>query len=450
MIQTTALPVIDLQRIKDARDAELLAALPKQIHAAQVDAPPEPTGAAAPSMPPPQQVDPAGASQQPPVDGPGTDPRLAQADRLTAQAAPPPQPKGFSQNAASMVGGFATAFANPKGYQEVELQKQGMERQREQDLLTRAQQLRQESSQAGQQSFENGRQSGQDYRQGQQDKAAAAQTDLTNKRNATNDASENDVRRATVQSLLYKEKPKMEFKDAPAGSAFGAFDPTTGNYTPKGTVPKDTPTPVDQQELSAYLKNHPGSTAEDFAKFKAEAGQKPTRQVLWGDDPAGGTKQVPFEYDPASGTVKPIGITKTNAGESNAAAKKAEASKGVMDSVTALEGLAKKNTYISDVAMADQFFNVVKPDSGARMNQSYIDKLMTPGPLKNKMTAWAQKLDQGQLLTPQDRQEMIDAAHVVAESKQGPIPTVPGAAAPAAAGGFVKPGGALEGLLKKK
>lgn len=89
-------------------------------------------------------------------------------------------------------------------------------------------------------------------------------------------------------------------------------------------------------------------------------------------------------------------------------------------SVSALEKLASQNTYIADVAMADQFFNVVKPGSGARMNQSYIDRLMQPGPLKNKMAVWAKKLGDGQLLTDEDRKYMIEAARAVASTKQPP------------------------------
>lgn len=89
-----------------------------------------------------------------------------------------------------------------------------------------------------------------------------------------------------------------------------------------------------------------------------------------------------------------------------------------LKSLTAMQGLAKQATYASDQAMADQFFNIIKPGTGARMNQAQIDRFITPGPLKDKMIAWTQKLSNGQPLTPAARQDLIDAAHVVVESKR--------------------------------
>ncbi len=97
------------------------------------------------------------------------------------------------------------------------------------------------------------------------------------------------------------------------------------------------------------------------------------------------------------------------------------------DSLKAMKKLATNNSYASDQAMADQFFNIIKPGTGARMNQQQIERFITPGPLKDRMTAWAQRLGQGQPLTPAARQDLIQAAQDVVDSKRPP---------PATTGGF--------------
>jgi hypothetical protein len=121
-------------------------------------------------------------------------------------------------------------------------------------------------------------------------------------------------------------------------------------------------------------------------------------------------------------------------------AKNAEDFETSQNSLAAMEGLMKRGTYASDQALGDQFFNIVKPGSGARMNQQQIERFMTPGPLKDKMIAWAQKLDQGQPLTPEARQDLYESAKVVVQSKQ-PKPrgaALAPAAAPSSAGWSVK------------
>ncbi len=104
-----------------------------------------------------------------------------------------------------------------------------------------------------------------------------------------------------------------------------------------------------------------------------------------------------------------------------------------------LEGLSKNGDYASDQAMGDAFFNIIKPGSGARMNQTQINNIMEPGPLKDKMLVWVQKLDQGQPMTPDSRAALVRAARIAVESKR-PIPRAGNTAAPAApAGGTTAP-----------
>ncbi len=280
MMQSTALPVIDLKRIKDARDAELLASLPTHIHDATASIPEPPS--VTPNMPP--QGQPAIVAQQPSVSDGGTDPRLTQADALTKQAAPPPGPKGLSQNLASAVGHFADALGNPKDYQQIELQKQGTERQREQDLLARAQQLRGESTQAANTSFEHGRQSGQDYRQQQQDTQTQEQTRFENARQLRNDTSKQALEGA--QTNAANAKPTATFHDITEGGKGVVMGPDGKVIqTIEGNPKAEKPT-TEVLQFSDYMK-HPDLVAKyggdqiGFSKYKDA--QKVQNDITVGD-----------------------------------------------------------------------------------------------------------------------------------------------------------------------
>ncbi len=219
----------------------------------------------------------------PPAAG-ATDPRVSEADRLTQQAAPPPPPKGISQNAANMVGGFASAFANPKGYQEIELQKQGMERQREQDLLARAQQLRGESTAAANTSFEHGMQSGQVARQDRQDTQTAEQTRFENARALRNDTSRQALEGA--QTNAANAKPTATFHDITEGGKGVIMEPGGKVIqTIEGNPKTEKPT-TEVLQFNDYMK-HPDLVAKyggdqiGFGKYKDA--QKVQNDITVGD-----------------------------------------------------------------------------------------------------------------------------------------------------------------------
>lgn len=340
----------------------------------------------------------AAPAQQPdvtPPPNPATQPYL-QAEQLQREVQP--RPTGPQNWKEGIVQGIQGAMS-PGGVAAMQYRNQQTERQRQQDVLGRVKELRQEGIQN--QQLYNQDQNQQLDRE-QQNRAFGLQQDNADL-NRMNVVSEIKARERTPQHVL---NPGDVLAEGPNIIAHGED--------------KAAPTPpVEQQELTDWLAKNKGKGPADFAAYKATLGQRPQRQVLWGDDPNDPTKQRPYEYDETTRTVRPIDVSRTPTQQLNTNAKVDQQGESASKSVAALEGLAKQNTYIADVAMADQFFNVIKPDSGARMNQSYIDKLMTAGPLKNKMAAWAQKLNQGQLLTAEDRQYMIEAARVVAETKAG-------------------------------
>jgi hypothetical protein len=125
-----------LRRIKAMRDRE--ARHGADTYAVQQAVEQTPTGAMPPSMSVPRLREPAVA-----------DPRLAQASQLEQQAAPTPGPQGAKEHLINGIRagleGFAGGYTGRGGYNEQEAMRQGLERQRQQDLLNRAKSLRGEA-----------------------------------------------------------------------------------------------------------------------------------------------------------------------------------------------------------------------------------------------------------------------------------------------------------------
>jgi hypothetical protein len=98
--------------------------------------------------------------------------------------------------------------------------------------------------------------------------------------------------------------------------------------------------------------------------------------------------------------------------------------KNIDDSMNAINSLVADSktdplhAYINDQALVDQFFNIVKPDTGARMNQQYINNLLQPGAIADKFWAFWQKLSNGAPLTQPDREYLAHAAGLVVDAKR--------------------------------
>jgi hypothetical protein len=193
------------------------------------------------------------------------------------------------------------------------------------------------------------------------------------------------------------------------------------------------------KQADLVLKFGPGPTGyEKWLKSIPQtsgSGDQTTVTVI--DDPNHPGQQMPVVVNKGNATGQVVTLsggvqaTKTPGAQIAADVKEAEDYKTSANSLSAMKTLASQKTYEADQAMGDQFFNVVKPGTGARMNGTQIDRFMTAGPLKEKMKVWAQKLDQGQPLTDAARKEMLDAAAAVVISKK------PKATAPTPAGNVI-------------
>jgi hypothetical protein len=86
-------------------------------------------------------------------------------------------------------------------------------------------------------------------------------------------------------------------------------------------------------------------------------------------------------------------------------------------SYQSIVSLSKQNTGAGDNAIIDQFFNLAKPTSGARMNEAQMLRLQNFGSLETRARQWANNVSQGARLLPEQRTEIINAAKVLRDVK---------------------------------
>lgn len=341
-----------------------------------------------------------------------------QAAGLQQQAAQPrPQPQNGQER---MVAALRAAMENmgqlgaPGGYY-------GQEEQRQQEFdrqnaarLAQAQELRAlagnqqllaqgASKEAGTQNYQN-----QDIAQKNQERA----TQLAREQTQADVAAENErFRRNQPVKLTPGEVLVPPGGGAPIAS--GAEKETNLQHTVLMVGGKPEVWALDPKTGTPTHKIGDAQPQQAGANLQVVQGTDANGNPIFNVVNKSGATSVPVKQD--GGASLP-----TNAkGDANVknTAKEDEEYKTSMASVHAMENSAKLKTYAGDQALGDQFFNVIKPGSGARMNQAQIGRLMTPGPLKDKLLVWAQKLDQGQPLDDAARAALIDAAHAVVEAK---------------------------------
>lgn len=366
-----------------------------------------------------------------------------EADSLDAQAkVPAPQPQGRSQHLVEAARAAMENFGRlgaPGGFY-------GQEEQRKKDFtdanksrIEQAKALRGEAAQQQQLGQQKTYQAGELSNQAGQLDVSKGNLAVSQQDQALKDKIAN---RPTRENLAPGAKVRSLNPDTNVPIPGTEFD------NPK--EPKD-PTGVPAEYEYAKAHGYTGSFTqyenEDANRKNPTIGANGGMQVVQSTGPNNTPVYTRVKVAGPEGPIKIGGQSVESATQGNEAVKASAKEKATYDdtakSFTALQNLAKQGTYASDQAMADQYFNIIKPGSGARMNEASIARLLTPGPLANKLTAMAQKLSQGQPLTPPDRQYMIDAAEAVLHARK-PV----GSAQTGGSDVFVKPGGALENLLK--
>lgn len=190
-----------------------------------------------------------------------------------------------------------------------------------------------------------------------------------------------------------------------------------GNGQPLYTAPPAPRTPVPGVDIPL-----PAAVATQKEQITAAGKTPPQPTVATIDDPAHPGQQIAVTVDKATNQASPIMIggkpaVKTTAGQQNATAKASESFNDATKSLNAIKDLAKQDSSAADKALIDQYFNVIRPSTGGRMSEANIKWLATPGPLQSKIKVYLQKLNGGQPLTKEYRQEIINAAEAVVHSK---------------------------------
>lgn len=358
-----------------------------------------------------------------------------QADAADQQAvAPYPQPQGAQQQAVSALrAGMESfgAYGAPGGYYGQEELRHQQYATQQQALAARAKELRGSAQQQ------------QDL--GQRAQYESGQLAETQRQRDLQQQQFNFTQKQANRPVMQKLTPEEMMIPTDPNTGQAVAPPVTAPAKPViPSVKYDTGIPVsvidsDKKEYPIGDPNMPAHL-RPLADSASKADQTRNQRQL---DAAEKSQEA------TAANIQTSSDVRATAAENAAKAKTKANYDESVKSYTAMVGLARQGTYASDQAMADQFFNIIKPGSGARMNEASVARLLTPGPLADKLTVWAQKLGKGQPLDPAARQDMLSAAEVVMHSKQPTDDT--GAAAPTgpASGPLaVKPGGAVERLLR--
>lgn len=460
---TTEEAVQAAQQILQARGAVPTVPSPNP---SMMDVPAAPMPVPQAPMPQTQAAIPTTAQSTMQMQAPPPDPRIAQVAQLqgmlNARMNPPPEPmwRGLLQNAATgiargagartadegvnrvMAGQQMDAEAKQRGTQNLIAQIQEIQRQKQQDQadqIAQAEEARKAASAPLQMRTEAAN-------------AGSAELGLAQAQRAENAPKITPIPETTGGFLIQDKDGNVKIMPsgvAPKLTPQAVEDPSNpsepmnvvhdehGNYfthDAKGVlVPLEGPIPKPFKEKSMEEKTandwlskpeNKGKTLADFNEYDKKLTKVDPTAIATVDNPSNPSgPQIQVVVDRKSSTGTPIMVKgqeaqKTTAAQSAAASKSQADAAGIATSYQALKDLASQKTYAADQAMADQYFNIIKPGFGARMNEANIRRLLTPGPLADKMTVWAQKLSNGQPLDDAARNDMIKAAEAVMNAKK--------------------------------
>lgn len=138
-------------------------------------------------------------------------------------------------------------------------------------------------------------------------------------------------------------------------------------------------------------------------------------------------RDIPLPADVAAQRGDMAGTTTTARAQATAAAppkpdaKAISAASSARTAYQALENLAKNKTSASDQAMVTQFFDIIRPGSGARMNEAEISRLISVGALPERAKVWSQKAGNREIFTDAIRGEILQAAKSIVDAKNGAV-----------------------------
>lgn len=237
-------------------------------------------------------------------------------------------------------------------------------------------------------------------------------------------AEENRLKDAQIQNLLHPQA-KTAFEDwrntnpnAPTEDFFKA----QAEAKPK----TDKPDAVEQQLIDEYQKLHPGATVGDAAAYAARERQAPQRvqpiTVVVPNGQGGGTVErvAPgATLAPGTTTVGGFNTEQTSEQKQEQAADKAK--KDAANEYSLAKQLASSPSPTNDLALVMRYIGATKPDSlgKLRLNNNEVALVYGTRSALGNVDALVNKLQTGQSLTPQQRQDMLHTMAILGGVNEG-------------------------------
>lgn len=193
---------------------------------------------------------------------------------------------------------------------------------------------------------------------------------------------------------------------------------TIGGKPVKGQAKEKPAGSPEQQFLDEYKTNHPGSSVADAEKaFKqltpkeaADRGQNfidPATHKLVRVEPGGAVPE---------GALTASGVNQQNAGTDKKTQAAKDAADQANDDYSLMQQFAQHPSPTNDLAMVMHFIGATKPESlgKLRLNTNEMKLVFGTRSTLGDVEALGQKLANGQSLTPQQRQGMIDTMKLIA------------------------------------
>jgi hypothetical protein len=229
-------------------------------------------------------------------------------------------------------------------------------------------------------------------------------------------------------------KQESEGKTVTTDQGVFQWNPATSRYDVRvGGAPakNEKPDSLDQQYNDAIASGD-HATAARILKVKED-------MAAAGRNPEEGTWQIaedqdgkPVLFNSKSGQMKaaPAGVAKagTHAKAATELEKQQQPYKDILDSVEEARDYAKEKSGPGDYALLLRVVDATKPAKGFRFTQSEQDLLIGARSLANSADALYQKAAGGQLLTDDQRKQMLDVLNIVEKHAQQRMKDIGGGA----------------------
>lgn len=229
-------------------------------------------------------------------------------------------------------------------------------------------------------------------------------------------------------------------------SADNTATPIMVNGQPlKGKVPEKTVSP-EQQFIDEYRTKNPGASIADAERaYKAiQPPERPPQTMML--VPGEGGQMTATVVRPgqsvAANAITPSGASSINVKEAEATQAEQKARADAQKEYQLAQTLVAKPSPTNDLALVMRYIGATKPDSlgKLRLNQNEVNMVLGTRSLFGNLEALEEKVRNGQMLTPQQRKDMLNTMQILS-GVSGPATTGKGPAVGTIENGYRFKGG---------